>query len=391
MATPYENSDRCWQRLLACSTGARYLKLVPISAFVDRRNDEAITNIRETGEPNVEAYADDLEALPDEMPDPPQAQLNVPEPTQHYQIEIWAEKTTMNDILEPLAERYGINLITGQGELSITACKLFIDRARRDGRPVRILYVSDFDPAGQSMPVAVARKIEFLNHQGRLGLDVQVRPVVLTEEQIGHYRLPRTPIKETERRADAFEERHGSGATELDALEALHPGELEKILEQEIARYHDGTLEKRTKAKAKKVIATLDEFNEKIHAHFEDEIEELREEYDEVVAAHRAWLEKAEAVWHAIEDRLNAEMPDISDTRWPEPKQGDEDLDPLFDSNREYVEQIDRYKEFQGKTTERSAEGSPMCTVEGCDARSQGRGLCPKHYMRARRGQPIED
>jgi hypothetical protein len=351
--TPYENSNACWQKLLATSTSARYLNLVPYNAFVDRRNAEPIINIRETGKPVVEIDGDELEALPDCMPDPPQLSLNVREPTQRYQIEIWAEKTTMNDILVPLAVKYGINYITGQGELSITHCHQCAERAKRDRRPLRILYVSDFDPAGQSMPVAVARKIEFLIHNSGLDLNVQVRPVVLTKEQIRHYRLPRTPIKDTERRGAAFEERHGAGATELDALEALHPGELEKILEEEITRYYDDTLAKRTTAKAKTVTTILDKSNAEIHARHEDEIEELREEYADVVAAHEAWLERAETVWRAIEDELEAERPDLSKVKWPEPNEGDEDPNPLFDSKRDYVEQIDAYKEFQGKPTER--------------------------------------
>jgi hypothetical protein len=36
-----------------------------------------------------------------------------------------------------------------------------------------------------------------------------------------------------------------------------------------------------------------------------------------------------------------------------EPDGSDEDPDPLFDSTRDYVEQIDRFKEHQGKRTER--------------------------------------
>ena len=41
----------------------------------------------------------------------------------------------------------------------------------------------------------------------------------------------------------AFEARYGEGVTELDALEALHPGELERILTPEILRYYDDTLD----------------------------------------------------------------------------------------------------------------------------------------------------
>jgi hypothetical protein len=56
-------------------------------------------------------------------------------------------------------------------------------------------------------------------------------------EQCIEYGLPRTPIKETERRALRFEERFGEGATELDALEALHPGLLREIVLGEVRRY----------------------------------------------------------------------------------------------------------------------------------------------------------
>ena len=50
---------------------------------------------------------------------------------------------------------------------------------------------------------------------------------------------------------------------------------------------------------------------------------------------------------------MDAEAPDLSEIEWPEPNEGDEDPDPLFDSLRDYVEQIDVYKAFQGKPTSR--------------------------------------
>jgi hypothetical protein len=86
-------------------------------------------------------------------------------------------------------------------------------------------------------------------------LDIQVRPIVLTHEQCVAYELPRTPIKDTERRAAKFEERFGEGATELDALEALHPGQLQRIVETEVARYYDATLDERWRV-AKSAVET---------------------------------------------------------------------------------------------------------------------------------------
>jgi hypothetical protein len=53
-------------------------------------------------------------------------------------------------------------------------------------------------------------------------------------------------------------------------------------------------------------------------------------------------------------------MPDLDEVDWPIPDEGDEDLDPLFDSTRDYVEQMDRYKEHQDKPTERRAYASRL-------------------------------
>ena len=73
------------------------------------------------------------------------------------------------------------------------------------------------------MPKAVARKVEFTIAKFNLDVDLELIPLVLTPDQCRDYRLPRTPIKESERRKDRFEQTFGVGATELDALEALHP------------------------------------------------------------------------------------------------------------------------------------------------------------------------
>src|SRR5262245_44093283 len=106
-------------------------------------------------------------------------------------------------------------------------------RAAEYELPVRILYLSDFDPGGRSMPKATARKVEFAIAKHDLDVDLQLIPVALSPEQCRQYRLPRTPLKDTERRKNRFEQIFGVGATELDALEALHPGELARLLEAE--------------------------------------------------------------------------------------------------------------------------------------------------------------
>jgi hypothetical protein len=357
--TPYENTEACWQKLLSASVSARCLNLVPIGAFVDKRNPEPVINANSDVEYGAELNI--AESSPSELPvfgrfpDLPHLELYAPAVRQPFLVEIWAEKSTVNDILLPLGTQYGVNIVTGAGELSLTACHSLLERAKEDGRPVRILYVSDFDPAGRSMPVAVARKIEFLNQQ--VGLDIQVRPVVLTAEQCQIYQLPRTPIKETERRAAEFEARFGEGATELDALEALHPGELRKILETEILRYRDSSVEDQIEETAEEIEGEIDNVNAEVHSRYAPQIDELKSEYTSIkesaVVALRNWHSRAAPIWRAIKAELNAAAPDLSDIDWPTADVGDEDDDPLFDSNRSYVEQMDRYKDHQGKPTSR--------------------------------------
>jgi len=246
-----------------------------------------------------------------------------------------------------------VGIVTGAGELSITACVNVVERARQSERPVRILYVSDFDPAGMSMPVAVARKIEHRLHAEALDLDIQVRPVVLTHQQCVQYALPRTPIRESERRGARFEQRYGEGATELDALEALRPGELRGILQREILRYHDSSLALRIREVAVPLEQEIADLNAATHAEFEPQVAKLRSSWAKIEKAVERWHRDAAIVWRAMSDALDEAAPDPDDVEWPEPEDGDEDPDPLFDSTRDYVEQIDRYKRHQGKPTER--------------------------------------
>jgi hypothetical protein len=340
--TPYENTTECWAALAVTSRDARYLDLVPLDAFVDRRNPDAIECLVEPRPAGLMIAAD---PIPD-VPSPPQLWLRLPAGQQRYHVELWAEKTSMNDILVPLAQQYGLNLITGAGELSVTACQRLIDRALASERPVRILYISDFDPAGMSMPVAVARKIEYGARRNNHDVDVQVRPIMLTHEQCRAYRLPRTPIKETERRARGFEDRFGEGATELDALEALHPGEFRRIVVREVERYYDSDLDDRVKEAA-------EDFDEEVEQTNDEALQRHTFELAGLVDEYRSLQQRIEALHGRIESELRSEAPDLNEIEWPEPDDGDEDEDPLFDSTRDYIEQIDRYKQHQGKPTER--------------------------------------
>jgi hypothetical protein len=410
--------------MIQAARDARYLDLISCEEIEDRRNAEPILYLDDEDRRkdaacwvsrggdvpcSVGVSAGAIVDQIDNLPALPRLLLSRPVIPQLYHLETWVEKSTVNDILEPLARRYGMNLVYAVGEMSLTRCHQLVRRAQASGKPVRILYVSDFDPAGQSMPVAVARKIEFIVWKEKLDIDIQLRPVVLTHDQCCEYRLPRTPIKEGERRAAAFEARFGEGATELDALEALHPGELKRILEQEIARYYDHNLDQRVRETCCQIDPLIADINDNVRAAHALEIETVEDEHqilaerldslrDELQAELDAVVERFEpsrqaiqaeldavgehfdSLRQAMQDDLQAEAPDLNDIEWPQPI-ADEDFDPLFDSTRDYVEQVDRYKEHQGKPTTRRGRNG---TSRGALVKRRKRQLLGKYEMTTR-------
>jgi len=132
--------------------------------------------------------------------------------------------------------------VTSAGFQSITSAVKVLQRACQLvhlGKPARIFYISDFDRAGDGMPVAVARQIEFWLQDDAPSADIKLTPLALTRNQVITDQLPRIPIKESDVRNAGFEERYGAGAVELDALEALYPGTLADLVREAIESYRD--------------------------------------------------------------------------------------------------------------------------------------------------------
>ena len=309
----YENTENDWGYLSKAAKYARYLGLVPIDNFVDRRNPDPHINASYHQHIDID---DILASLNPELIAETIVNRIHPYNPQHalaFHIEIWSEKSTMNDIILPIAGNCRANVVTGLGELSITAVNQLIHRVQQADKPVRIFYISDFDPAGETMPISVARKIEYFAHNTDLK-DIKLKPLMLTKEQCIEHQLPRTPIKESDKRKAGFEERHGSGATELDALEALHPGGMGNILQQAINPYVD-----------------VDSYNAVI-----EENERIRL-----------------AIKEALQERLGEVLSDFSldyegDFDMPEASLIRERDGWLFDSKRSYIDQLSRYKSHKG-------------------------------------------
>jgi RNA polymerase-binding transcription factor DksA len=173
----------------------------------------------------------------------------------------------------------------------------------------------------------------------------------------------------------------------LDALEALYPGELERILVKEIERYYDTSLDDEIADKAADIEADLDEFTAAVHEHHAEAIAKLETERKAIVAAIKSFKRKAAPILREIQKGLDNQAPDLDSYDWPEPAEGDEDDDPMFDSTRSYVDQVARYKEHQGKSADRKPRKKLeqyTCICEVCgksfqSARPKARACNPSH------------
>jgi hypothetical protein len=155
---------------------------------------------------------------------------------------------------------------------------------------------------------------------------------------------------------------------ELDALEALHPGELAQIVRSAVARYID-----------EDIVTELDETAEEAQEAAENTLEEafsgVREELDEIGEEARTICEKyerqlldlnkqlqqelaplgarLEASRHVAEEKvgnLEIDLPDRPVSSLESPDEGDW----LFDSGRDYLAQMAAYKAAKKTTMERT-------------------------------------
>jgi hypothetical protein len=361
----YQNTETDWQLLCKSSLTARYLDLVPFDCLIDQRNDEPMifaANLDADPDREIEVSCNvdgeqpsvDAPDIPD-MPSLPSLGLYCGHPVQKYIVEVWIEKSTQNDWLVPLCQRRGVNLVVGIGEQSETRSRELALRSAKYGAPVRIIYLSDLDPGGRSMPKAVARKVEFTIAKFDLDVDLQLIPVALTPDQCREYRLPRVPIKDTEGRKDKFEQIFGVGATELDALEALRPGELARLVEAEIDNWLDAGLQRRFQRMVTDINLRLRTIDQRVHDKHADEIETLEQSFDEIVNKFTEiesllgdWEEDASELWETIATEIEERRPDLSDVEVPQSEApGETDRFVLFDSQRDYFSQMDAYNAWR--------------------------------------------
>jgi hypothetical protein len=250
---------------------------------------------------------------------------------QPFRICFIGEKSSLEDVLAPIAKRVGGELILSTGDLSNTLLSGIEQRAAAGSRPLVILYFSDFDPSGYNMPNSVARKLQALRTmRGHDALQIQVHAAALTYEQVSRLDLPSTPLKESELRAGAWQAAWNHEQTEIDALAQLQPDVLRQIALDATKPFFDETLRSRY------TLASI-RYREQVEA-------ELRSapEYQQVEAEIETCLESVndaiEELKAAQEDGIERlRMTPVAQFESPQPEISIEAPEPIFTTDDSFV------------------------------------------------------
>lgn len=151
-------------------------------------------------------------------------------------VEVWCESRSLVGALQGTCERLGVSLYPCGGFSSETLVWDAAQDIKAISKPVVLLYVGDYDPAGVLIDQDVGNKMSkhLPDH------DVTLRRVALTPEQIKQYDLPTKPRKETDRRR--------LDITETVEAEALPAAEMRALVETAVDEYLDPDTRARVRA-----------------------------------------------------------------------------------------------------------------------------------------------
>jgi hypothetical protein len=345
---PYRNTERDWAWLQnKAGKAGRWLGYVPFDRITDERNSPPVVRRFTPHRPWESISVADVEIkIPADLA--PRPMLLDFRGVQPYRLVIVGEKTSLEDVLAPVAEAREADLYLPTGESSDTLIWMMARDAAEDGRPLVVFYFSDCDPEGYGMGRNVARKLQAFRALQFPELRFQLRPVALTPDQVREYGLPSTPI-ETDAKSEAalkaaatkrqkWVDAFGVEQTEIDAIATLQPQLLRELAMKATLPFYDAGLHRR-------VAAVLREWEMSAERALADQLDE--DELGRIRVEAEAQLSELEDQVAAINDALRVDtgdidLPDIPDVPDAEVDGVDGTPSPLVDSDWTFAEQCAR-------------------------------------------------
>ena len=148
-----------------------------------------------------------------------------------YRCEVWAESRSIASVILNDCQELAVDLFPcgGFSSLSFIHEAAQQHNASRDTRPLIVLYVGDYDPAGVLIDQSLERE---LREHLRADIDMDFRRIAINEEQVKEHDLPTKPRKEGDKRSQHIEYTVEAEAMPAHVLRGILRDEVEALLPQ---------------------------------------------------------------------------------------------------------------------------------------------------------------
>ena len=163
---------------------------------------------------------------------------------QENYVEVWVEKDALVGIVGQACQELDVNYFSCRGYVSQSEMWQAARRMKRkqeEGRQIVLLHLGDHDPSGIDMSRDIQNRNVLFGVTG-----IEFHRIALNMEQIERYSPPPNPAKLSDSRAKDYIDQYGTESWELDALE---PGVISGLIEENVLRYRDDSLYREIKGR----------------------------------------------------------------------------------------------------------------------------------------------
>lgn len=186
LAEPVEKSDRGYRHVQSRCVKLRRAGLIPYNWIADLSRQGYFTNTYSDASDFIQQVSGMYRA--DLWRDA------------ENRCEVWAESRSIASVMLADCKELAVDLYPcgGFSSLSFVHAAAQFHNASQDTRPLVIVYVGDYDPAGVLIDVALERE---LREHLRSNIDLCFQRIAINEWQVAAYDLPTKPRKEGDKRS----------------------------------------------------------------------------------------------------------------------------------------------------------------------------------------------